>query len=394
MWLGLVDFEKAFDTVEHNSLWEALVELGIQPAYVNLLKILYRSQLATVASGAESRSFNLERGVKQGDPISSFLFIAVMEVIFRRLKTRWSHLNKRRSGQYFGMVIDDPVDPLTNLRFADDVLLVACSRTDVSKMITDLALEAAKYGLRLHMGKTKVLTNCLSNRPSSITCCTQQIQVLDPSQAERYLGRKLSMDSYHDTEIANRVASAWACFFKLKHALCNRGLRLSDRLKLFDSSVTPCALYACSTWTMTQEREHLLNKTRRRMLRWMTRVARKGDEDWVDYITRATHCSEELAASHGLTNWVLAQRKRKWQFAGRTAAQTDGRWTRRLLSWRPWFRCWPRRRVGHPFRRWSDDITTFAGDGWIDEAVRNGLWHTALPGFVDAEGLIWRSHAF
>ena len=172
VWLGFVDFEKAFDTVEHNSLWEALVDLGIQPAYVNLLKILYRSQLATVASGAESRSFSLERGVKQGDPISSFLFIAVMEVIFRRLKTRWSHLNKRRSGQYFGMVIDDPVDPLTNLRFADDVLLVACSRTDVSKMITDLALEAAKYGLRLHMGKTKVLTDCLSKRPSSITCCT------------------------------------------------------------------------------------------------------------------------------------------------------------------------------------------------------------------------------
>ena len=30
------------------------------------------------------------------------------------------------------------------------------------------------------------------------------------------MGRQLSTDSYHDTELANRVASGWACFFKLK----------------------------------------------------------------------------------------------------------------------------------------------------------------------------------
>jgi hypothetical protein len=394
VWLGLVDFEKAFDTVEHEPLWEALVELGIQPAYVNLLKIMYSSQLATVASGAESRSFNLERGVKQGDPISSFLFIVVMEVVFRRLKARWNQLNKRRSGQYFGMVIDDPLDPLTNLRFADDVLLVACSRGDVGKMIADLAREAGKFGLKLHMGKTRVLTNCGLNRPAHITCCGQQIQVLDASQSERYLGRKLSTDDYHDTELANRVASGWACFFKFKDALCNRGLPLRDRLKLFESCVAPCVLYACCTWTLTLEREDLLNKTRRRMLRWMTRVARQPEEDWVDFITRATHLSEELAASHGSKNWITTHRQRKWQFAGKAATHVDGRWTHRLLAWRPWFRCWPKRSVGHPVRRWSDDIVTFAGGDWIDEAARDGMWQASLTGFIDAEGLIWRNRAY
>ena len=317
-----------------------------------------------------------------------------MEVIFRRLKARWGHLNKRRTGQYLGMVIDDPLDPLTNLRFADDVLLVACSRGDVCKMITDLAREAAKYGLKLHMGKTKALTNVMLRRPSYITCCEQQIQVLDASQSERYLGRKLSTDEYHDTELSNRIACGWACFFKFKDALCGRGLPLGDRLKLFEACVTPCILYACSTWTMTLEREHLLNRTRRRMLRWMTRVARHPEEDWIDFITRATHSSEELAASHGLTNWIVTQRQRKWQFAGKVAAQIDGRWTHRLLAWRPWFRCWPRRSVGRPVRRWADDIVSFAGGDWIGEAARGVLWQASLLGFVDAEGLIWRNHAY
>ena len=39
LWLGLVDFEKTFDSVEHALLWEALRELGVGAEYVDLLKI-------------------------------------------------------------------------------------------------------------------------------------------------------------------------------------------------------------------------------------------------------------------------------------------------------------------------------------------------------------------
>ena len=72
------------------------------------------------------------------------MFIAVMEVIFRKLKTRWNSLNARRSGAYYGVVVDSLTDPLSNLRFADDVLLFASGPADVAKMICDLRTEAAK----------------------------------------------------------------------------------------------------------------------------------------------------------------------------------------------------------------------------------------------------------
>ena len=65
----------------------------------------------------------------------------------------------RKSGQYFGIVIDDPESPLSNLRFADDILLFANSSPDLTKMIAHLQDEAAKYGLRMHLGKTKILSN-------------------------------------------------------------------------------------------------------------------------------------------------------------------------------------------------------------------------------------------
>ena len=42
VWLGLGDFEKAFDTVEHDLLWRALAEQAVATPYIDLLKKLYK----------------------------------------------------------------------------------------------------------------------------------------------------------------------------------------------------------------------------------------------------------------------------------------------------------------------------------------------------------------
>jgi hypothetical protein len=354
LWLGLVDFEKAFDTVEHAPLWDALTELGVQAEYVDLIKMLYREQQCTVLAGSESRPFALERGVKQGDPVSSLLFLAVVEVCFRRLKAKWNRLNLRRAGRYYGVVVDDPCDPLTNLRFADDVILVAASRKDVRRMLTDLNAEAGTFGLKLHAGKTKVLVTDALARHSPISCPGFDVEVLQEGGSEKYLGRKLSVDDFRNVEFKNRVAMGWASFFKLKGALCNRHVPIRHRIALLESSVSPCILYACGTWTMTADMAHKLRSTQRRMLRWMMKTMRYDDESWPDYISRATHRVEELAFQNGFKDWVDVQCQRKSKLAAKTWLSADGRWAKRLMHWTPFFRCLPRRSVGHPARRWSD----------------------------------------
>ena len=145
--MGLVNFEKAFDSIEHEALWQVLADQGVDDDYIDLLAVLYSNQIACVTGGANSQDFPVGRGVKQGDPISALLFIAVMETLFRNLKQKWNTLNKRRKRQYYGIVVDEPADTLTNLRFADDVLLIAGSLADVGKMIKDLKAESKKFGL-------------------------------------------------------------------------------------------------------------------------------------------------------------------------------------------------------------------------------------------------------
>ena len=85
-----------------------------------------------------------------------------METCFKSPKIKWNTANAKRKGHYVGVVIDDPSDPMTNLRFAEDVLLIAQSKNDICKMIANLREESKKYGLKLHMGKIKILA---SNKP-------------------------------------------------------------------------------------------------------------------------------------------------------------------------------------------------------------------------------------
>ena len=312
--------------------------------------------------------------MEQGDTLSSFLFLVVMEAVLRKLKKRWQALNERRRGNYYWMVIDSPNDVLSNLRFADDVLLIASSRADVAKMISDLAREAAKFGLEIHLGKTRILTNKGGKRPSHIKCYNHNVEVVAADSTEKYLGRALTMVNQHDAELQNRLASAWAPFFKSKSALCNRRLLLKDRLRLFEAVVTPCALYSCGTWAMTTDMARSLRSARRRMLRWMMPTLRRQGEGWPEYITRATERVEDIATKNRVSDWVALQQVRKGKLAGQAASHTNGRWTSRILQWKPWFRCISHRDVGHPIRRWEDPLVDVAGGSWPDAAKDAELW--------------------
>ena len=70
LWVAAVDFKKAFDSVTHSAIWRALSEQGVSPSYIQLLNKLYNNQTASVKTDTRSRLFNIERGTKQGDPLS------------------------------------------------------------------------------------------------------------------------------------------------------------------------------------------------------------------------------------------------------------------------------------------------------------------------------------
>ena len=95
-------------------------------------------------------------------------------------------------------------------------------------------------------------------------------------------------------------------------------------------------------------------------------------ESWVEWMKRTTGALEEQLKKADIDEWVTAQRRRKWRWAGHTARREDGRWSTMILDWSPEKGC---RKVGHPAKRWTDDLNAIVGgDMWECMAHERDEW--------------------
>jgi len=77
-----IDFYKAFDSIEHPFIFDCLKFFGLGHKFRNIIKSLYENSNSSVSlSGGTSPRFPINRGIKQGCPISTFLFILATEML-------------------------------------------------------------------------------------------------------------------------------------------------------------------------------------------------------------------------------------------------------------------------------------------------------------------------
>ncbi|GBP52074.1 Retrovirus-related Pol polyprotein from type-2 retrotransposable element R2DM; Endonuclease [Eumeta japonica] len=88
------------------------LEPNLETYSMGIIKEIYRGTTATIQLEQQGEEFGIEKGVRQGDPLSPKLFIAVLEDIFKNLD--W---------EQFGINING--SNLNHLRFADDIVLFA-----------------------------------------------------------------------------------------------------------------------------------------------------------------------------------------------------------------------------------------------------------------------------
>ncbi len=73
--LLLIDFEKAFDSLEWSYIRKVLATYNFGRDFIKWFKTVYtNAQSCVINNGHYSKFFNLERGCRQGDPWSPYLF--------------------------------------------------------------------------------------------------------------------------------------------------------------------------------------------------------------------------------------------------------------------------------------------------------------------------------
>ena len=417
LYLSTIDFTKAFDSIKHSSIWKSLRHYGVKPAYVRLLQRLYSQQEGSVLTDKESIGFPIKKGTKQGDPLSSLLFNTVLQYSLEENLKSWQE-NKK------GIRLSDAnEDCLTNLRFADDVLLFSTSLKKLREMLCDFKTSTEVVGLGIHPDKTKILSNQDKVKEKEIKVDNIQIEILKKSDSARYLGQKITFQDQETEEVKNRLKAAWAAFHKYRQELTSKDYRLCHRLRLFNMVITPTMTYASGTWTLTQKHEKMIRKAQRKMLRLIIQTRRRykkkertpnskkeevpeekkdennedisdketgddlqedsnkdqdsdvsfqeeadeeiddtdNEEDWVTFIKRSTEEAEQHMEKHKLPCWIEVHKRMKWRMARRIVTLHRKRWNKRVFEWQPGLdpTLHPKRSVGRPKRRWEDDLNEF-----------------------------------
>ena len=95
-----MDYDEAFDCVDHNKLWKILKEMGKPDHLTCLLSNLYAGQEATVRTGHGTTDwFQIRNGVHQGCILSPCLFNLYAEYIMRNVRLEEAQAGIKKAGR-------------------------------------------------------------------------------------------------------------------------------------------------------------------------------------------------------------------------------------------------------------------------------------------------------
>ena len=147
LYVNFVDYEKAFDSLDRETLWELMRHYAIPEKFVTLIRNTYEGMTCKVThAGKVSAGFEVLTGVRQGCILSPFLFLLAIDWI-----TRKTTANKRNGIQWTLLT------QLDDLSYADDLALLSHNLRQLQEKTSDLDNNSAQLGLNIHRRKTKIL---------------------------------------------------------------------------------------------------------------------------------------------------------------------------------------------------------------------------------------------
>ena len=221
-----MDFEKAFDSIDRDSLWKILRYYGIPEKIVSLIVALYENTECCVRTqDGNTIYFRIKSGVKQGCVLSPLLFVLVIDYVLRDCTG-------------FGIRIGE-AKKLADLDFADDIALMERNKAKLQDLLNTIRENASRLGLKINTEKT--MSMATTDYPLDMKCGDSTIeQVVE----FRYLGNTVENSGSSEREVQQKIGQASGAFNRLKPVWRPKKYSLKLKLRLFNSNVLSAFLYS------------------------------------------------------------------------------------------------------------------------------------------------------
>ena len=150
-----VDFEKAFDSLSWEIMLSIMKKYNFGPNCIKWISVLYTNPTIQIKNnGWMTNSIDVKRGVKQGDPCSSLLFILAIEALATKIRQ-----NKAMDGIKIKSFL--PSYPknseIKTTQYADDIMVYTKTEAALHEALEDISLFEKSAGLKLNLEKSEII---------------------------------------------------------------------------------------------------------------------------------------------------------------------------------------------------------------------------------------------
>ncbi|KAK9983153.1 hypothetical protein SO802_032678 [Lithocarpus litseifolius] len=178
-----IDLEKAFDRMEWSFVRSMLFSMGFHQDTIDLiLSGISSTDVSLLFNGSQLEEFQPSRGLRQGDPISPYIFILCMEflstLIHRKCeKGDWTRVKASRSGPGFSHIF-----------FADDLLLFASTSQKNTEAVSEVLEEFCQLtGQKINLAKSKIFFSANTSEEDKEKV-VHHLGIAETSNLGKYLG--------------------------------------------------------------------------------------------------------------------------------------------------------------------------------------------------------------
>lgn len=178
-----LDMMKAYDRVEWPYLKAIMLKLGFSESWVNIvMNLVSIVNFSVLFNGKRLEGFKPTRGIRQGDPISPYLFLLAAEGLSCLLKSR------RQSSNMEGLQVSSSAPKVNHLLFADDSLLFLKANSEGAEEVNQvLDIYCRASGQRVNHAKSTIFFS--KGVPDSVrNVIMLALNVPNETLNEKYLG--------------------------------------------------------------------------------------------------------------------------------------------------------------------------------------------------------------